>query len=99
MKKKSPKVKFVPRLIFDHWASKNYLNVFDDHNLADKLAHIISKAVIDHKFDGIVLELWSQLGGQAKVETTHLVSLVYHFVFSLQFSAGLPCNIKDVLLE
>ena len=73
MKKKSPAIRIVPRLIFDHWSSKHFMNVFDDPNLADKLSHLIANTVNDFKFDGIVLELWSQLGGQAKLQTTQLV--------------------------
>jgi chitinase domain-containing protein 1 len=74
VKKKSSNVKIVPRVIFDHWGSKHFLEIFDDQNLADKLGYLISKTIADYKFDGIVLELWSQLGGQAKLQTTQLVS-------------------------
>jgi hypothetical protein len=47
--------------------------VFEDQNLADKVGYLIAKTIIDNEFDGLVLELWSQLGGQAKLQTTQLV--------------------------
>jgi len=73
VRKKSPNVKIVPRVIFDHWTSPHFLQVFEDQNLADKVGYLIAKTIIDNKFDGLVLELWSQLGGQAKLQTTQMV--------------------------
>ena len=75
VRKKSPNVKIVPRVIFDHWTSPHFLQVFEDQNLADKVGYLIAKTIIDNKFDGLVLELWSQLGGQAKLQTTQLVTI------------------------
>lgn len=72
-KKNSPSLKIVPRIIFDHWSSQHFLKIFDNQNLADKLAFLIAKIVNDYNFDGLVLEVWSQLGGQAKLQTTQLV--------------------------
>ena len=72
-KKNSPGLKILPRIIFDHWSSRHFHKIFDDQNLADKLGSLIAKTVNDNKFDGLVLEVWSQLGGQAKLQTTQLV--------------------------
>ncbi len=55
VRKKSPNIKIVPRVIFDHWTSPHFLQVFEDQNLADKVGYLIAKTIIDNKFDGLVL--------------------------------------------
>jgi chitinase domain-containing protein 1 len=39
-----------------------------------KIAKVISRTVDENNFDGIVLELWSQFGGQMRPQVARLVS-------------------------
>ena len=41
--------------------------------MADKIGQLVAKTLVENKFDGVVLEFWTQLGGQAKLEAAELV--------------------------
>ncbi len=47
------------------------------------MAKLIAKTLDDTKVDGCVLEIWSQLGGQAKAETTHAIRAIAEEVSQL----------------
>lgn len=63
---KDKQIEVYPRILFDGWTAEDYETLFGS---AEEM-RALSKAVLtfykNHKFDGIVIEVWSQLGGQAK---------------------------------
>jgi len=77
--------KVIPRLLFDKWTGPHFSTLFRDKTQQAKLAQLLVATVKKHKFDGLVVEVWSQLGGQAK---SHLANLIKYLAFSFQ-SVGL----------
>jgi chitinase domain-containing protein 1 len=71
LKKQGAKV--VPRLLFDKWTGKDFMNLFQDPNRVNTLTKLLLMLCMDNDFDGLVLEVWSQLGGQAKTELSKLI--------------------------
>jgi len=64
--------KVVPRLLFDGWSRQDFSKLFSGNEM-DKVIKIILKTCKLYKFDGIVLEIWMQLQGQA---TDHLIKFI-----------------------
>ena len=60
--------KILPRVLFDKWTAKDYMALFQDNIKLVKLCETLTKVCQNHDFDGLVIEVWSQLGGQAKPE-------------------------------
>ena len=60
--------KILPRVLFDKWTAKDYMALFQENAKLVKLCETLSKVCQNHDFDGLVIEVWSQLGGQAKPE-------------------------------
>ncbi len=54
--------------------------------MADKIGQLVAKTLAENKFDGVVLEFWTQLGGQAKLEAAELV----------RFEAAGPCSFSPL---
>ncbi|XP_071804728.1 chitinase domain-containing protein 1-like [Asterias amurensis] len=73
VKKGKRSVKIYPRLLFDQWTKHDFIAVFQEETELQALAKTISAFYKKHNFDGVVLEVWSQLGGQARMEMQHLV--------------------------
>ncbi|XP_038052010.1 chitinase domain-containing protein 1-like [Patiria miniata] len=73
VKKGKRSVKIYPRLLFDQWTKHDFIAVFQEETELQALAKTIAAYYKKQSFDGIVLEVWSQLGGQAKTELQHLV--------------------------
>lgn len=65
---KSADVKIVPRILFDGWQPNDYRELFSSKNQRSKLASDIVNMIKVHHFDGIVLELWSQIPTQALLD-------------------------------
>jgi len=76
LKSKFPSIKIVPRVHFDKWTLKYYANVFKSPDLSNKLARLISTTISDLFFDGVVLEFWSQIGGDFKIEAANLTKTI-----------------------
>lgn len=76
VRKNAPGLKIIPRVLFDKWTGQDYMNLFRDAWRVDAIAKLIGKTVTKHSFDGVVLEVWSQLGGQAKPQLTSVVKAV-----------------------
>lgn len=70
------KGKVVPRVLFDGWTGQDYMDLFRSEEERSEVATLIADTVEQRGFDGIVLELWSQLGGQAKKETRGVIKKV-----------------------
>lgn len=85
---KSINNKVVPRILFDKFTDKDFsqlLTYSEERTIAAKL---ILDTVRKYKFDGIVLEVWSQLS--ARVEDDYLIGLVTEVCENL-VSAKLDC--------
>ena len=70
------RAKILPRVLFDGWVGKDYLDMFNDQAEKEAMANTISRAVKSHNFDGVVLEVLSQLGGQARREIGEVVKQI-----------------------
>jgi len=64
----SSNLKIVPRLLFDAWNGQDFLQLFTDQKSVHRLTTAVLNAIEENGFDGIVLEVWSQLGGQYSEE-------------------------------
>lgn len=60
---RDPAVQIVPRFIFEEWTSEDYSVTLKDNNRAKQCIANIIRIVNNHKFDGAVLETWSQFSG------------------------------------
>ncbi|XP_022092752.1 chitinase domain-containing protein 1-like [Acanthaster planci] len=73
VKKGKRDVKIYPRLLFDQWTKQDFIALFQEETEIQALAKTIVAYYKKHSFDGVVLEVWSQLGGQARTELQHLI--------------------------
>ncbi|XP_058450849.1 chitinase domain-containing protein 1 [Malaya genurostris] len=64
----------VPRILFDKFADNDFIQLLTYSEERTIAAKLILNTVRKYKFDGIVLEVWSQLS--ARVEDKYLVALV-----------------------
>lgn len=64
----------VPRLLFDKWTGRNFMSLFDKTSKQNQLQDLLLQTVKDYKFDGITVEIWSQLGGQARPQLVNLLT-------------------------
>ena len=76
VRKSAPGLKVIPRVLFDKWTGQDYINLFRDGWRVDAVAKLITKTVTKQGFDGVVLEVWSQLGGQAKPQLTSVIKAI-----------------------
>ncbi|KAF6767892.1 hypothetical protein AHF37_05185 [Paragonimus kellicotti] len=56
-------IKIAPRFIFDEWSSADFSETFSVSPNANACISNIVHVLKNHKFDGAVLELWSQFSG------------------------------------
>ncbi|XP_050298757.1 chitinase domain-containing protein 1 [Anthonomus grandis grandis] len=66
--------KVVPRVLFDGWTGEDYTALLRNPDEVKALAETLIKTCKKYKFDGYVLEVWSQLAGAVKSDI--LVGLV-----------------------
>lgn len=69
-------VKIVPRVLFDGWTGPDYQLLFSHVKEVEKLSKTLLNFCKLHKFHGFVLEVWSQLGGQAKKQLAEVVKVI-----------------------
>ncbi|XP_066269430.1 chitinase domain-containing protein 1-like [Branchiostoma lanceolatum] len=67
-------VKMVPRLLFDGWSVHDYHYLFNSEDAVEDMIETVIKFCEFRRFDGIVLELWNQLGGTKKKDLTHVIT-------------------------
>ena len=67
VRKKNHMAKIVPRLLLDGWNLEGFLALFNNDQYIYRFVETITNFVEERQLDGIVLELWSQLGGQYKM--------------------------------
>lgn len=80
--------KIVPRVLFDRFTDKDFSQLLTHSEERTIAANLILTTVQKYKFDGIVLEVWSQLS--ARVEDEYLVGLVTDICQTLT-GAGFDC--------
>jgi chitinase domain-containing protein 1 len=69
-------VKIVPRVLVEGWTMADFREVFASETSMIQVADFLVERLKQHEFDGMVLELWSQLGGHLKSELTHFVRVL-----------------------
>lgn len=69
-------VKIVPRVLFEGFRGQDYSSLFSDSHLQKSLCKTLTAVVSEHGFDGVVLELWSQVAGALGNQRHLLHSLV-----------------------
>lgn len=67
---KSADVKIVPRLLFDGWQPRDFRELFDSEPKWNRVINDIISMIKMHKFDGIVLEIWSQIPTQKLLDVS-----------------------------
>ncbi|CAO1409059.1 unnamed protein product [Diamesa hyperborea] len=72
--KKSGGSKIYPRVLFDHFTDKDFSKMLTFQNEIDVVSKMLLDSCRKNKFEGIVLEVWSQLS--ARVDDQHLINLV-----------------------
>ncbi|ELU10805.1 hypothetical protein CAPTEDRAFT_174783 [Capitella teleta] len=70
---KGRSTKMVPRVLFDGWSANDYHVLFSSEDEIEECAEALLKFTKSNKFAGIVLEVWSQLGGKRKGELAHFL--------------------------
>ncbi|XP_063952973.1 chitinase domain-containing protein 1-like [Lytechinus pictus] len=73
VKKGKRQVGLAPRLLFDGWTMRDYDAVFKSEAEIKSLADTIVKFYQKQKFDGVVLEVWSQVRSMNKDDLLHMV--------------------------
>lgn len=61
---KSADVKIVPRLLFDSWQPRDFRELYLSEPKRNRVINEIINMIKMHNFDGIVLEIWSQIPTQ-----------------------------------
>jgi len=65
--------KILPRILFDKWNVNDYIKLFTESNRLNNFCEILVDLCHKHDFDGLVIEVWSQLGGQARSELRKVI--------------------------
>ncbi|NP_001087530.1 chitinase domain-containing protein 1 isoform X1 [Xenopus laevis] len=73
IRKTSKSTQIVPRILFDGWSYQDFESVFNSEDEIEELAGAMVQTAKDEHFDGFVVEVWSQLGGQKRQELVHLL--------------------------
>ncbi|KAG1665145.1 Chitinase domain-containing protein 1 [Nymphon striatum] len=73
VKKGNGFIKIVPRILFDGWKGNDYLKLLRSKSNVENLAKVFIDFIENRKFDGLVVEVWSQFGGQLKKELADML--------------------------
>lgn len=86
LKENNPKVRIVPRVIFEKWSSDDIHALFQSENEKQQLAATFSKFLNENTnlFDGYVLELLVQFRGASKPTLIHVISDIAEHVHQIQ---------------
>ncbi|XP_063800832.1 chitinase domain-containing protein 1 [Pseudophryne corroboree] len=74
IKRNSKSTKIVPRILFDGWSYQDFESVFSSEDEIEDLSDAMVQSAKDEQFDGFVVEVWSQLGGQRRQELVHMLT-------------------------
>lgn len=72
----NPDLKILPRVLFDKWTGPDYMALFQSKSEQADVARFICQSLEQWGFAGLVLELWSQFGGQARNEAAQLIEVI-----------------------
>ncbi|XP_064652305.1 chitinase domain-containing protein 1-like [Lineus longissimus] len=72
--KRDRDVEIVPRVLFDGWSGADYNELFSGEDSMEDCISAILKFIKSYKFSGIVLEIWSQLGGYRRNDLLHFLA-------------------------
>jgi chitinase domain-containing protein 1 len=94
-------VKIVPRLLFEGWSANSLLGLFRYEDRMQSVAETIAHFLESKKFDGCVLEIWSQLGGHYKGEVTGLVEIFSNLLHShdMELILVIPSKLRGSMFE
>lgn len=79
---KERNLKMVPRIIFDSWTAKDFMSLVTTEKEYTALTDELIKICKKYKFDGYVLELWSQFVG--RVHNELLINLIQEIATRLR---------------
>lgn len=82
VKQSGRKTKLYPRVLFDHFTDKDFSQMLTYKEELDVVTKLLFDTCRKYKFDGIVLEVWSQLS--ARVDDRHLLNLVKEIAIFLK---------------
>ena len=66
-KVKKSGAKILPRILFDKWTGNDYVKLFTDQKRVAQMSQILVELCSKNDFDGLTLEVWSQLGKNISV--------------------------------
>jgi chitinase domain-containing protein 1 len=86
LKENNPKVRIVPRVIFEKWSVDDIHALFQSENEKQQLAATFANFLIEYKelFDGYVLELLMQFRGASKPTLNHIISDIAERVHQIE---------------
>ncbi|XP_050392427.1 chitinase domain-containing protein 1 [Patella vulgata] len=73
---KDRNTKIVPRVLFERWTGNDYDALFSSEDVMEDCANYMIKYLKKYGFGGIVLEIWSSLGGTRRQELIHFINHV-----------------------
>jgi chitinase domain-containing protein 1 len=96
LKEKNPKIKIVPRIIFEAWSVDDIHALFQSENEKQQLAITFENFLNEYKqlFDGYVLELLMQFRGASKATLNHIISDIAEHVHQIENNG----NKKEIIL-
>jgi len=68
--------KIVPRILFDKWTGQHFMTLFQQKEKQAELVKLLVKTGTENKFDGLTVEVWSQLGGNARSEISKVLAML-----------------------
>ncbi|KAL5015362.1 hypothetical protein ScPMuIL_009632 [Solemya velum] len=68
------KIQMMPRILFDGWSGEDYQALFSNEDVIEDCIEAILKVVQEYDFPGIVVEIWSQLGGHRRLDLVHFLT-------------------------
>lgn len=80
--------KIFPRILFEHFTDKDYSKLLTYQDEINAASNVIIETCQQFEFDGVVLEIWSQLS--QRVDDQHLVNLVKSIASQLK-TVGIGC--------
>ncbi|UJR23061.1 hypothetical protein I4U23_026086 [Adineta vaga] len=85
LKGNNPKVRIVPRVIFEKWSADDIHALFESEDEKQQLAGTFAKFLTEHNdlFDGYVLELLMQFRGASKATINHIISHIAEHVHEI----------------
>lgn len=69
----SASVRFVPRILFEKFKAEDLHALFNSEEEIEALNAMLIRKANEYKFDGYVLEIYMQLGGNAKSHIAHII--------------------------